>query len=78
MDQESAQTIPVLHAYRRDEWMFVWCQYCGEWHRHQLVEGYRPAPCQVPGSPYLASGYILEVIGEWPHQELPEDPVSGP
>lgn len=70
MDRESTRAIPVLPAYRRGEWLFVWCQYCGEWHRHQLVEGFRPAACLVESSPYLASGYILEVAGEWP------DPVD--
>ena len=66
MDRESTQDIPVLPSYRREEWLFVWCQYCGEWHRHQLIEGYRPAACLIASSPYLASGYILEVAGEWP------------
>lgn len=39
----------------------VWCDFCGEHHRHQRPFGHKEAHCRSPKSPYYDSGYTIVV-----------------
>ena len=68
MSKPASSTVPTLPAYHRGAQLFVWCQYCAEWHAHDRNAAERScaAPCQVISSPYRRTGYTLTVAGEWP------------
>ena len=53
---------PVLpaHPTEHGDWR-VWCVYCDRWHQHGAVPGHRAAHCHVTTSPYLRTGYVLEL-----------------
>ena len=60
---------PVLSAYEVvadgvTHWA-VWCEHCGEWHKHGPAEGHREAHCKDSSSPYWKRGYNLAFAGIW-------------
>ena len=60
---------PVLSAYEvvldgSTHWV-VWCEHCGEWHKHEAAEGHSEAHCQDSTSPYRKEGYNLAYAGKW-------------
>ena len=63
--------IPVLKGfYSGPIQIKVWCPFCQTWHFHGAVErftktegeGHRSAHCTNEKSPFLKSGYYIEVL----------------
>ena len=52
---------PVLPAYAFQRCWWIWCDHCGQLHRHCAVPGHRVAHCKEPDSPYEHSGYVLKL-----------------
>ena len=53
--------LPVLRAeVDKDGQWEVWCPFCRRHHHHNPRPGLHTAHCE-PGSPFLESGYILEL-----------------
>lgn len=62
---------PVLKGFYVDDiHIKVWCPFCQEWHYHGAGEqftktggeGHRGAHCMDKESPFLASGYYIQVF----------------
>lgn len=70
---DTKKGIPILTAW---DWgngihCIAWCMYCKRYHWHGLGDGHRWAHCP-PGTPYMDTGYILQVVGLVP-PEIRED-----
>lgn len=60
---------PVLRTLRipesgcQGETTVAWCPYCETLHHHGRGGGYRAAHCELPGAPFQATGYYLDIQG---------------
>lgn len=42
----------------------IWCVYCDREHLHGAGSGHRVAHCTSPTSPYLRTGYVIELADD--------------
>ncbi len=57
-------TIPALPAYENEDGTLqVWCEFCTKWHTHGVGGGHRESHCIVEDSPYVITGYVLQLAG---------------
>lgn len=56
---------PILQALEWAYRLHAWCDHCLCWHHHTNEEGHRSPHCFTENSPYKATGYVLQRLGEY-------------